>query len=338
MKRISTFLLLTAFVLISGSAWAQKNYCVAFYNVENLFDTYHDEGKNDYEYLPEGRIGWNHEKYTAKLQNLETVLSQLGKDVVPEGPVAIGLAEVENFKVLQDLITQPKLRSENYQYVHYEGPDKRGIDCALIYNPKLFLPIATKLVPSVPFKGDTVHLTRGFLIVRGEVREANEELTIIVNHWPSRGADAPVRMHAAQQVKQITDSLYRDNAHAKIVIMGDLNDDPMDASVVEGLGAKKYISEVGKYGFFNPWWSTLEDDGIGTLKYRGKWNLFDQIIVSKSLLAKRGLRFVSNKVFNPDYLFQTDGKYAGYPLRTYGGKVWMNGYSDHFPTMIFLKK
>ena len=324
------------YLLLSSYQTKTHTYSVAFYNVENLFDTIHDYGKNDFEYLPDGWRSWNREKYSSKLKRLARVLSELSRDVVEEGPVVIGLAEVENFRVLQDLISEPALKNE-YQFVHYEGPDKRGIDCALLYNPELFMPTSSVLVPSTPFQGDTIHKTRGFLVVTGKV--ADEELTFIVNHWPSRGAEAPVRMHAAKQVKAITDSLYSVNKKAKIIIMGDLNDDPMDESVALGLGAKKYPKEVKKRGFYNPWWEILEDKGVGTLMYRGKWNLFDQIIISQPLLkAKKGLRYLDNEVFIRDYLFQTSGKYKGAPLRTYGGKTWLDGYSDHLPTIIYLEK
>lgn len=342
MKRIyfSLFYLLIAviaFPILAKDGNKQK-YAVAFYNVENLFDTYHDKGKNDHEYLPGGRKDWDYHKYKSKLTNLDQVLGELGRAEVPEGPIAIGLAEVENFRTLQDLISQPNLRKDNFQYVHFEGPDKRGIDCALIYNPELFLPLQSKLVPSIPFQGDTVHLTRGFLIVKGLIKGTDETLTIIVNHWPSRGADAPVRMHAATQVKAITDSLYREDSQAKIIIMGDLNDDPMDKSVVTGLGAKKFTNEVKKLGFYNPWWEVLEDKGIGTLMYRGKWNLFDQIIISEPLLKSKGITYSHCEVFKRDYLFQKSGKYKGSPLRTHGGLQWLNGYSDHLPTIIYLNK
>lgn len=339
MKKTIVILVIVAIgicILLTARQSKQRLYSVAFYNVENLFDTIHDFGKNDYEYLPEGKKEWTHEKYISKLKNIAQVLSELSRDVVEEGPLAIGLAEVENDRVLKDLLKEPSLKGE-YKYVHYEGPDKRGIDCALLYNPKLFTPTSSVLVPSKPFKGDTIHKTRGFLVVSGKV--ADEEISLIVNHWPSRGADSPVRVHAANQVKAVADSLYALNSNAKIIIMGDLNDDPMDESVASALGAKKYIKEVKSKGFYNPWWEVLEDKGIGTLMYRGKWNLFDQIILSYPLInGSKGLKYKDNEVFMRDYLFQKEGKYKGSPLRTHGGKLWLNGYSDHLPTIIYLSK
>ena len=236
--------------------------------------------------------------------------------------------------MLTDLVSQPAI--SNYKFIHYEGPDKRGIDCALLYDPQQFTVTNSKLVLSTPFEGDTVHLTRGFLIVDG--RLADERVCVIVNHWPSRGAKSPVRVHAAKQVKALTDSLLREDKKLKLFVMGDMNDDPMDESM-QTLGARKYISGMKAKQFYNPWWKTLEDKGVGTLLYRGKWNLFDQIVLSRPLVkTKKGLRYDHNEVFIRDYLIQQDGKYKGSPLRTHGGRVWLNGYSDHLPTIIYLKK
>ena len=329
------FLLLLA---VGGRAQdhADRLYSVAFYNLENLFDTIHDTGKNDYEYLPDAAKGWNSEKYRSKLKNLSKVLGELSRDKVPAGPAAIGVAEVENRRVLDDLIRQPELAAGGYRYIHYEGPDKRGIDCALLYDPKQFTPHATALVLSTPFEGDTIHKTRGFLIVGGEL--AGDKVCLIVNHWPSRAAAEPVRVHAAMQVKALKDSLMRTDPDLKLIIMGDLNDDPMDLSLAV-LGAKKHVEDMTEDDLYNPWWVTLEDKGVGTLLYRGKWNLFDQIILSPTLLqATKGLKYDHNEVFMRDYLFQQDGKYKGAPLRTYGGRVWLDGYSDHLPTIIYMRK
>lgn len=334
-----TLLLLSFFVCIAVMAMAQRDakqrlYSVAFYNLENLFDTIHDEGKNDYDFLPGGSYKWGTKKYEAKLKNLTQVLSSLSRERVSHGPAFIGVAEVENARVLDDLVDQPSIA--HYKYVHYEGPDKRGIDCALLYDPAQFEVKASKLVFSQPFQGDTLHPTRGFLIVDG--RMAGERVCVIVNHWPSRGAESPVRIHAARQVKALADSLRREDRRLKLFVMGDMNDDPMDESM-RTLGARKWKKDVEKGEFYNPWWEVLEDEENGTLLYRGKWNLFDQIVLSKPLLKKRrGLRYVGHEVFSRDYLFQKDGKYKGYPLRTHGGRTWLNGYSDHLPTIIYLKK
>ena len=331
-----SMLALCAYLLLAQGCGKRKSelYSVAFYNLENLFDTIHDDGKNDYDFLPGGRYAWNTTKYEAKLKNLAHVLSELSRGKVPQGPACIGVAEVENKRVLDDLLKQPEL--SQYRYVHYEGPDERGIDCALLYDSLQFQVKHSKLVYSVPFEGDTTDLTRGFLVVDGSL--AGERLCLIVNHWPSRGSGEEYRIHAARQVKALKDSLFREDRHLKLIVMGDLNDDPMDESL-QVLGARKDREQVGEQEFYNPWWKTLEDDGIGTLCYRGKWNLFDQIVLTRPLLeGQGGLLYDGNEVFRPDYLFQHDDKYEGYPLRTHGGRKWLNGYSDHLPTIVYLRK
>ena len=331
-----SMLALCAYLLLAQGCGKRKSelYSVAFYNLENLFDTIHDDGKNDYDFLPDGRYAWNTTKYEAKLKNLAHVLSELSRGKVPQGPACIGVAEVENKRVLNDLLKQPALAQ--YKYVHYEGPDERGIDCALLYDSLQFQVKHSKLVYSAPFEGDTTDLTRGFLVVDGSL--AGERLCLIVNHWPSRGSGEEYRIHAARQVKALKDSLFREDRHLKLIVMGDLNDDPMDESL-QVLGARKDKEQVGEQEFYNPWWKTLEDDGIGTLCYRGKWNLFDQIVLTRPLLeGQGGLLYDGNEVFRPDYLFQHDDKYEGYPLRTHGGRKWLNGYSDHLPTIVYLRK
>ena len=336
MKKLLFFIL---FLICARLATPAQNrhhnlYSIAFYNVENLFDTIHDPGKNDHDFLPDGRYRWGSRKYESKLLRLAQVFSSLSRERVPQGPACIGLAEVENARVLHDLLAQPSL--SHYKYIHYEGPDKRGIDCALLYDPVQFNVTSSKLIPSTPFEGDTIHLTRGFLIIEGFL--ADERIGVIVNHWPSRGAASPVRIHAAQQVKALKDSLLREHKRMKLVIMGDLNDDPMDESL-QALGTRKYPKQVKKGELYNPWWATLEDESKGTLLYRGKWNLFDQIIISRTLLkSRRGLRYAGHEIFSRPYLFQQDGQYKGYPLRTHGGRTWLDGYSDHLPTIIYLKK
>ena len=333
-KSVLSFLLAMTWLMAGAQSAEQHLYSVAFYNLENLFDTIHDAGKNDADFLPDGKYRWTAQKYEAKLQNMARVLSELSRQEVPQGPALIGVSEVENARALTDLLRQPSIA--HYRFIHQEGPDRRGIDCALLYDPAQFQVNHTQLVLSEPFQGDTTHLTRGFLIVDGEL--AGARLCVIVNHWPSRGAKSPVRVHAARQVKALKDSLMRQDKRLKLVVMGDLNDDPMDASLRE-LGGRKYPKEVKKREFYNPWWEILEDQGVGTLLYRGKWNLFDQILISKPLLKGRGgLKYSHSEVFRRDYLIQQSGKYKGSPLRTHGGRTWLNGYSDHLPTIIYLEK
>lgn len=339
MKKSLMTLGLLLFFLATIAYGQEKRYAlysVAFYNQENLFDTIHDEGKNDYEYLPDGTNQWNTMKYKAKLQNMAEVLSKLSADKLPMGPVAIGMAEVENKQVLEDLLKQPALADRGYRYVHYEGADPRGIDCALLYNPDMFTLEASKLIPYTNKDGSDYH-TRGFLVVSG--RLADERLHFIVNHWPSRAATSPARERAGEQVRALKDSLMKEDATAKIIIMGDMNDDPMDKSMAVALGAKRKQADVAPDELYNPWWDTLKK-GHGTLLYQGKWNLFDQIVVNGNLLGtdRSTLKFYKNEIFSRDFMFQKEGKYKGYPKRTQAGGVWTNGYSDHLPTLIYLIK
>lgn len=333
-------LILALFLCFYLVGWAQEKkyalYSVAFYNLENLFDTTHDEGKNDYEYLPDGANKWTETKYQAKLKNMSEILSLLATDRLPMGPAIIGVSEIENRRVLEDLLKQPALAERGYEIIHYDGEDKRGVECAFLYNPKFFHVNSTGLLPYV-YENDTIHKTRGFLVADGEL--AGEHFVCIVNHWPSRAAASPARERAGEQVRAIKDSLQRIDPSVKIVIMGDMNDDPMDKSMSVSLGAKRKAKDTGKMDLFNPWWDTLKK-GYGTLMYQGKWNLFDQIVFTGNFLNDdySSLTYYKHEIFRRDFMFQNSGKYKGYPKRTHAGGVWLNGYSDHLPTIVYFLK
>lgn len=326
---------------------AQKKfsvYGVGFYNMENLFDTCHDEGKRDYEFLPTGSYRWNGMKYTHKLHNMARALADLGTDVLPNvGCAFVGLAEVENHKVLDDLTAQPQLAQRGYRYVHVEGPDRRGIDCALLYNPSLFSVRTVKLVPYIQtLAKDSDFLTRGFLTICGTL--AGEPVAVVVCHLPSRFSDSFYREQGARQIRAIKDSLLREDSACKVLVMGDMNDDPIDKSICEALGGKGQIDEVGNDDMYNPWYNILVKEGVGTLFYQGAWNLFDQILLSPNLLNRHGtkdfatLKYWKHQIFKRDYLFQTEGKYKGSPKRTTAGGVWLDGFSDHLPVAVYLVK
>lgn len=320
-------------------------YAVGFYNQENLFDTCHDAGKNDYEYLPTGKTQWTGLKYQHKLRNMSRALADMGTDVLPGvGCAAIGVSEVENARALADLVAQEPLRARGYQFAHIEGPDKRGVDCALLYNPALFhvnkvsLPLYRYELEEDIRKD---RQTRGFLTVEGEM--AGEALTIIVCHLPSRFAGSYYRELGGRQVRAVKDSLLRAHPEMKVLIMGDMNDDPSDKSMTTALGAKGDKAQVGEGEMYNPWYN-IHKKGTGTLQYKGAWNLFDQIVMTPNLL-QRGekrdytrLRFWRPQIFRRDYLFQTEGKYKGAPLRTHAGGVWLDGYSDHLPVVTYFTK
>lgn len=336
---IRYFLICIAFIAVNLSAQVKSDiYPIAFYNVENLFDTNRDYNIQDEEFTPEGRNQWTEDKYNKKLNNLADIISQLGRERNKDGFAILGVAEVENRKVMEDLISKTKLSTTNYQIVHHDSPDARGIDVGLIYNPKYF---KVNSYTTYPFTlpGNKKIRTRDILVVSGLLN--GEPISILVNHWPSRRGDdsSPLRERAGSICKHISDSIYKQNPKAAIVIMGDMNDDPKDKSTSIALGAKKEMNQVKEGGLFNTLWK-LHESGRGTLCYRDQWNLFDQIIISQSLLksGKSNLDYIQSEIFSRDYMFQQSGKYKGYPLRTFSGSNFLNGYSDHFPTLIYLKK
>lgn len=336
-----------AALLLPGTASAQKKYAtygVAFYNLENLFDTINNNGKYDLEFSPQGSRKWDGNKYWNKIKNLSYSISQMTTKTTPEGPAVIGLSEVENITVLQDLVKAKSIADRNYQIVHHDSPDARGIDVSLIYNPKFFRvlkvtnhPLHIEKLPN--FKTRDQMCVVGLM---GTKTTGYSRVAIIVNHWPSRrGGEAEsswLREAAAQLTKSIADSLYKVDPKMGVIMMGDLNDDPFNKSVSQALGAVKNIEDTPDGGFFNPFWEKLSK-GIGSYIYRGGWNLFDQIVVNKNLVdGACGLKFLNAEVLNKKFLLQSDGQYAGYPLRTFSSGVWTNGYSDHLPTEIFLVK
>lgn len=341
------FLFLALLLLVSLGTSAQKKfsvYAAGFYNLENLFDTCHDAGKNDYEFLPTGSYHWNGLKYSHKLRNLSRVLADMGTDVLPGvGCALIGVSEVENAKALTDLVAQPALAARGFKYAHIEGPDKRGVDCALLYNPALFTVRDTKLVPFVPTKTmPSDYVTRGFFTVSGTL--AGEHVTVIVCHLPSRFAGSYYREVGAAQIKAVKDSLIKDDPDCKVLVMGDMNDDPTNKSMTTMLSCKPDIDKVGHDDMYNPWYNILVKEGRGTLMYDGSWNLFDQIVLSPNWLNKKGskdfstLKFWKNRIQNMPYLFQTDGKYKGQPKRTTASGIWLDGYSDHLPVVVYFAK
>lgn len=342
--RKNTFLL---FVLLMATVGVQAEkryglYPVAFYNLENIFDTIHDEGKNDYEFLPNGSYHWDGNKYRGKVKNMARVLLDLGTDKVPTGAALIGVSEVENSRVMDDLVAQPGMKERGMKYIHVEGPDKRGVDCALLYNPQIFKPHKWFLQPYVYENGDTTRATRGYLTVQGNID--GDPLTVIVCHWPSRGATSYFREIAGKQVRHLTDSIAKADPKQRIIVMGDMNDDPDNASMAKMLGARRKMKDVENGDFYNPWWEMLRDKGQGTLTYQGGWNLFDQIVFSRNLLDVKGhkdyehLTLYQWHIFRRDYLIQQEGRYKGSPKRTTSSGVWVNGFSDHLPTVSYLIK
>jgi len=341
MAKKHILLLLVLFLSLAANA-QYAGYAIGFYNLENLFDTKHDDGKNDFEFLPDGANAWTELKYQSKLKNMSQVLSEMGTDKSPDGCAFIGVSEVENANALTDLCNQEPLKARNIQFCHIEGPDKRGVDCAFLYNPKYFEVVDVNLVPYIYTKPeDEGRATRGFLTVKGKM--AGEDVCVIVCHWPSRGATAFYRNEGGRQVRELKDKLLKENKKLKIFIMGDMNDDPTNESMTTYLGCKPEIDDVKKDELYNPWYNVIKK-GTGTLAWDGVWNLFDQIVITPNLLNQNGkkdfstLKYHSSHIFKRPYLFQTEGKYKGNPKRTHAGGSWLNGYSDHLPVVMYLAK
>lgn len=352
MKRIFSILLPVLMLASSCALQAREPeqsktryrvFGVAFYNLENLFDTINTNGTYDLEFSPKGARQWNGTKYWSKIHNLAFAISQMTSQTTPKGPAIIGVSEIENKSVLDDLVNDPQIRAWNLQVVHHDSPDRRGVDVGLLYNPRFF---QFESVENFRLKIDGYERfrTRDQMVVTGKL--GGRRISVIVNHWPSRlggqEQSSYLREAAAALSKHIADSVWAVDPSRGVIVMGDLNDDPDDKSVAEVLGGKKKSADVGPHEFFNPWWSLLRDKGIGTLAYKGAWNLFDQIVISGNLLEENAqgddLRFFKQLVHNHDFLIDSNGTRQGYPLRTFAAGVWLNGYSDHFPTEIFLKQ
>ena len=342
-----TILALAALIACGATpSFAQKKQyqvtAIAFYNLENFYDTEDDPKTRDEDFTPNGPYHYTEAIYHQKLHNLATVLSKLATEVTPDGPAIIGHAEVENAKVLQDLTEQPEIADRHYRFVQFNSPDARGIDVALMYNPKYFTVLkAEALFTDISKSGEKGGKTRDVLYVTGLLN--GDTTHVFVNHWPSRrggeAASAPLRAIAAGVSKKVIDSLMQVNPASKVVVMGDLNDDPTDASVTKVLGAKGNKDKVGLSELFNPF-TAFFNQGIGTLGYNDSWNLFDQIMISGGYLRNNDpqWRYYKAEVFNRDFLKEKFGQYKGYPHRSFSGETWINGYSDHFPTIVYLVK
>lgn len=342
------FLLAACLLFTSFSTVAQekkqsfKVAVIGFYNLENFYDTLNNPLVDDEEFLPDGPKNYNGKIYWDKVDKLAKVLSLMGTDITPDGAALLGVAEIENDTVLKDLVQHPLLKKNNYQTVHYDSKDARGVDVGLLYNPKYFkVDTSAPLFVQLPGGSKDAYFTRDVLWVKGKLD--GEVIHVYVNHWPSRRGgeerSMPARMAAAQVVKNHMDSIAKVNGFQKVVIMGDLNDDPVSPSIIEVLKARGKEIEVKPGGLYNPWMD-LYKKGIGTLAYQDAWGLFDQIIISHAWLNKQqeGFFFLRAHILNREFMVENIGRYKGYPMRTWDGNTYRGGYSDHFPTYVVMLK
>lgn len=320
-----------------------KVHTIAFYNLENLFDTINDTTKFD-ERSPIMEMKANRaEVYKKKVHNMARVLADIGSEVTHNTPAIIGVSEIENREVLEDVVNDPLLLHKDYGIVHFHSPDVRGIDVALLYQKSLFTPIYTSSHELKIYDDRTRKrvYTRDQLLVSGKLE--GEMIHLIVNHWPSRsGGEArsrPKRIAAAKLTKRITDSLLSTDPYAKIFIMGDFNDDPTNASIKDILKAKKDRKDVMLKGIYNPM-ESMSKKGLGSNAYRDAWSLFDQIMVTKPLLEKdySSFRFYKAGIFGKNYLINKKGRWKGYPFRSFADGGFTNGFSDHFPVFVYVIK
>ncbi|MDO8999467.1 MAG: endonuclease/exonuclease/phosphatase family protein [Bacteroidota bacterium] len=342
------YVFFVAFIAFVSYSYSQKfekdkNYfisAIGFWNVENLYDTLNDQWKNDEEFTPSGKNAWDGVRYRTKIEHLADVISQMATDVTPDGLAILGLCEIENKSVVQDLVNSPKLKKRNYQIIHIEGPDARGVDASFIYNPTYFK--VTKAVSyHVTLVTDSAHKTRDILVVSGSF--LGEPLTVLVNHWPSRRggemASRPNRNAAAKVARHISDSITTADPSAKIAIMGDFNDDPINVSIKKVINTNSDYTKCTEDQYFNPMEKPFKE-GIGSLAWQDSWNLFDQIILNKTWFPKNyeTWQYHAVRIFNKAYLKSDYGNYKDYPFRTYSGGTYTAGYSDHFPVYIVIAK
>ncbi len=342
MKIVFKFNLFIAVVFVlfascsKGKYKNKHNLTIAFYNVENLFDIENEPGKRDGEFTPDGSKKWTAERYQKKLDTLARVLSSINENELPE---IIGLCEVENKKVVVDLANSGQLANGNYEVIHFESPDFRGIDCALIYRKDEF-----KVLKSFPvkikFKDDKDYSTRDILYVKGKTRN-REEFHIFINHWPSRiggvAKTEPKRIEVATILRSKIDSIQETNSSAKIIVLGDMNDEPSNKSLVEILMAQK--PETKNAELVNLMYP-IHENNMGSYNYRGNWNMLDNIVVSTNLLDDKGFKCIDNKgfVFSKDWMEHKNRNGQISPSRTYGGPNYYGGISDHFPVYFTLQR
>ncbi len=336
---LALFLAYSCSISQKGKTSDPGAYRVAFYNVENLFDTDDDPNNaGDDEYLPNSKKNWTPVRYQMKLDHLAKVVDGMGY------PAIVGLAEVENAKVLEDFCNNTSLKAHNYGYVHLESPDFRGIDVALLYKKKVFKVISSDtirirfpvgMIPEYPN-----YTTRDLLLVEGKFN-GKENLHIIVAHLPSRSGGQketePRRRYVASKIGEEIAAIFNLDSSANIIVMGDMNDEPTDPSMTQDIGAQSFASNFLEISMYNCF-SGLKENGQGSYRYKGDWNMLDQIILSTNLArGNKELKYTKSGIFQQEWMMYKDEKYGLSPSRTYGGDRYFGGYSDHLPVWVELK-
>ncbi len=310
-----------------------NNFSVAFYNLENLFDTENNQFTLDKDFTSNSDLDWNNDRYIRKIENLSKVISKIGIKNSKLPPVLLGVSEVENKTCLLDLINSKKLLPHAYDFVHYDSPDERGIDVAFLYQKKYFeLTYSDTYTLFLTDEKNNRDFTRDILLVSGKLFD--EEIFVIVNHWPSRTNGVNFsdgkRVEAAKLVRKIIIDLQKENKNPHIIIMGDFNDEPNSNSI------QNYLMFEG---MFNPM-LPIKQNKKGSVKYHGKWYMFDQIILSNTFImgSSNEMKFKKAEIFDAYFLQEKSGKRKGAPKRTYIGKWHQGGYSDHFPVFVNFQK
>ena len=312
---------------------SSNSFPILFYNVENLFDCYNDSLTNDEEFLPDGSRHWSFYRYNNKVNKIAKVILASNNW---NPPALVGLCEVENRTVLNRLVWETGLSEQGYRFVHHESPDRRGIDVALLYRKDKFEIVSERAITvSLPERS---FFTRDILYVKG-VAFSEDTLHVLVCHWPSKYGGAMhsewKRVYVAGRLRGVCDSLFSVNKECKIIIMGDLNESPQSGAVYNSLKAKGKDSETD---LVNLSYDFESDKVDGTIKYRGHWDIFDQIIVSRSLL-KNPFETEGLSIIDLPFLLESDKSYSGViPFRTYLGPQYHGGFSDHLPVKVIVVK
>ena len=340
MTRYTLYLLLFLVVLSAATCRNKANVSngnilsIAFYNIDNLYDDVDDTDHDDQDFTPNGQYQWTSERYHQKLDNMAKVVAQLANNKAPD---VLGVCELESAKALEDLINTGDLKGQ-YGMVHYDSPDERGVDVALIYKTEKIKVLNSEKVPVVLTK-DLNDRTRDQLFVKTVVIASKDTICFYVCHFPSRreGKDESEinRMDAAKTCRNFITS-HLNMVNDNLIVMGDFNDEPWDKSIKEGIMANN-INQKGGADLLNLMWD-FKSAGRGSYNFKGQMNCLDQFMITPSLIDGKKIEYIKKSVniLDADWLTQT-GKYAGFPLRTFGGNKWLNGYSDHYPIYLELQ-